>query len=85
MKDCFRTRDLSTAALELATDGIHFEGLESFDQRSKYFLFSPKLKAERLAMDFIAGRVTINARLYADAMKRAKDVLFDSERQMIRL
>ncbi len=80
MKECFKTRDLATAALLLSSEEVQFQGLEPHYNRSKYFLFSPKAKAERIAIDFVAGRVVINARTYADSFKRSKDVLFEAGR-----
>ncbi len=77
----FKTRDLPTAALLLTSKEIEFKGLEGDNQRSKYFVFSPTKKAEKMALDFAAGRIEINARLYADSLRHAKDVLFETERR----
>lgn len=77
----YHTRDLPTAALLIASPEIQFHGLEGDNPRSLYFLFSPQRKAERIAMEFVAGKVTINARLYADSLRRSKDVLFENERK----
>lgn len=76
----FRTRDLPTAALLFSFPDIQFLGLEGDNPRSLYFLFGPHKKAERLALNFVAGRVSVNARVYADAFRRSKDVLFEAER-----
>ncbi len=76
----FQTRDLPTAALLFTCPEIQFHGLSGENPRSLYFLFTPQKRAERLAMDFVAGRVTINARLYADSLRHTKDVLFEAER-----
>lgn len=77
----FKTRDLPTAALLFTFKEIQFLGLEGENPRSLYFLFSPKKKAEQIAMNFIAGKVTTNALLFADSLRHSKDVLFGAERR----
>jgi len=79
--DYFKTRDLPTAALQLASDGIEFHGIEGSNPRNLYFLFTPRKKAEELALSFLAGKAKVNARLYADSFRRAKDIIFETERR----
>jgi len=76
----FATADLPTAALLLATTTIKFYGLDGSQPRRVSFLFAPKKRAEQIALDFQAGQSMINARAYADSMRRAKDIIFEAER-----
>jgi len=79
MTNTYRTTDLSTAAFLLISEAS-FKGLEARDHRSKWFLFHPRKRCEKLVADFISGKARVRARDYADSMRRAKDIIFSAER-----
>jgi hypothetical protein len=76
----YRTADLPEAAFLLSQPDTRFIGLEPRNERSYFFCFSPPARCQQLAMEFVSGVGTVNARAYADAMKRCKDLVFGYQR-----
>lgn len=81
MAQPYRTPDLATAAFLLCR-GADFKGLEPLDPRRLAFVFEPAEDCTPLAERFASGKAMVKARDYADAMKRAKHLVFDYEREL---
>jgi hypothetical protein len=79
-EDFFQTTDLPTAAFLLTRSEITFRGLAAKDHKTKFFLFEPSQEARYLALQFVAGTATTIARQYADALRTAKDLIFQEAR-----
>ena len=80
MNDVFRTTDLPLSAY-LLTQRQQCCGMERKDSRSYWFTFSPNGKCEQLANDFFSGRGRVTPRDYSDALRRARDLVFEASRQ----
>jgi len=80
MKEIYRTTDLPLSAF-LLTQKIQFLGMERKDQRALWFTFTPLGKCEELANDFFSGRGKVAPRDYSDALRRARDLVFERDRQ----
>ena len=81
----YQTRDLNLSAFLLVQHGIAFKGLQTFDHKTKEFLFTPRSKCEKLAAEFISGEAEMSVRRFCDGLRLAKDLLFKTERAEITL
>jgi len=79
----FRTTDLPLAAF-LLTQRMQFCGVQRKDLRSFWFTFTPSNKCEKLANDFFSGKGSVTPRDYSDALRRARDLIFEAGRQPAR-
>jgi len=79
MKNPYRTTDYMTAAF-LLLQGARFLGLERRSEKSKWFLFTPQRKCEKLVVEYVSGKARVQARLFADSIRRVKDIIFQAER-----
>jgi len=77
----FQTSDLPTAAFLLSSPTIAFKGIVSKNTKTKLFLFEPEQNARKIAFEFINGKAMVNARLFSDSMRIAKDLVFGALRQ----
>lgn len=75
----FKTKEMFVAAFLLCKGSVRYLGLERIDARSYYFVFSPHDKCQKLATDFLSGNGLVRARAYADAVRRAKELVFGVE------
>jgi hypothetical protein len=80
MRDDYLTPDLPTACFLLTQPAVQFKGFVEKDAKSKYFLFTPRQRAEELVLKFIAGNARVDARRLLDAYRRAKDLLYADQR-----
>ena len=80
MKTIYRNANVSEVAYLLTEPKIRFLGLEPKNDRTYYFCFTPLLLCERMVLSFISGNALVSARVYADSMRRAKDIIFSHER-----
>lgn len=72
--DVYQTKDLYEAALLQAHD---LKLLKLVKENNYYwFAFEDKTKAEELSVQFWQGVVKVNAKLYAEAIRRLKDRIF---------
>ena len=79
MKNPYRTTDYMTAAF-LLLQGARFLGLERRSEKSKWFLFTLRRRCEKLVVEYVSGKARVQARLFADSIRRVKDIIFQAER-----
>ena len=78
----YKTKDLPEAAFLLSQVDVRFVGLEPRTQTSYFFCFAPANRCQSLSFDFLSGKALVNARAYADAIRRCKDLVFSRERSV---
>ena len=74
-QDFFKTKNLFVATFLMASRKVVFEGLQTLDQKTKLFCFSPKEKAEKLEIAYFRGG-KLSVKTVFSEYNGLKDLLF---------
>ncbi len=76
--EIYRTKNLFVAAYLMASSKVRFLGLETLDQRTKLFTFTPFATAQEFENDYFSGGALPVKHIFAE-YNTLKDLLFQRE------
>lgn len=82
MEDTYTTKDLNEIALLIA---YRLRVIEVNQLGAVFFSFTPRLRAIELTDSFFRGDLMGNLREFADAQRRAKDLIFRTHGNRMRI
>lgn len=77
-EETYSTKNLFVATYLMASGRVEFKGLETLDSKTKLFLFSPLVEAQKLETEYFSGGSLPAKSLFAE-YNTLKDLLFQKE------